>query len=130
MRRWLESLASSLASICVADAAAAILRGHGEIQQVQPRPMQLIDHEADHAVFVLGDHADAVALPQAANEILFAPGKLEPVDSIWSTSAMSRRIIQRMWTRNCSCCCGFISASCLSATTDQQWRLIAIPASF
>ena len=49
----------------------------GEIQQVQSRLVQLIDHEADDAVVVLGHHADAVALPQAANEVLFAPGELE-----------------------------------------------------
>jgi hypothetical protein len=39
--------------------------------------MQLINHEADDAVIMLGHHADAVALPQATQEILFGPGMIE-----------------------------------------------------
>jgi hypothetical protein len=39
--------------------------------------VQLIDHEADDAFAGFGHHADAVALAQTADEIVFVPRKLE-----------------------------------------------------
>jgi hypothetical protein len=39
--------------------------------------VQLVDHEADDALGVLGHHADAIALPQAADEFFLEPGELE-----------------------------------------------------
>ena len=50
---------------------------HSEVEDVQPRFVQLVDHETDNAVFVLGDHADAVTLPETTNEVLFRPRELE-----------------------------------------------------
>jgi hypothetical protein len=44
---------------------------------VEPRLVQLINHKADDPLGVLGDHANAVALPQTANEFLLEPGELE-----------------------------------------------------
>src|SRR5262249_61781222 len=48
-----------------------------EVEDVQLGLVQLVDHEADHLLALLGHHADAVALPQAAEEVLFRPGILE-----------------------------------------------------
>src|SRR5207248_9923962 len=36
-----------------------------------------VDHEADDLLALLGDHADAVPLAEAAKEVLFGPGVLE-----------------------------------------------------
>jgi hypothetical protein len=44
---------------------------------VQAGLVQLVNHEADDAFAVLGHHADAVALPQAADEFFLEPGELE-----------------------------------------------------
>ena len=55
----------------------AVARRHGEVQQVQPVLVEFVDHEPDDAVVGLGDHADAVPLPQALEEILLRPGELE-----------------------------------------------------
>src|SRR5947208_16939361 len=46
---------------------------HREIEDVQLRLVQLVDHEADDFFAMLSDHADAVSLAQAAQEILFRP---------------------------------------------------------
>ena len=40
--------------------------------------MQFVDHEGHDALALFGHHADAVALPEATDEIFFAPRKLEP----------------------------------------------------
>src|SRR6476660_4946568 len=45
-----------------ANASAAVVRAYRKIQDVQPRFMQLVDHEADDLVVALGNHADAVPL--------------------------------------------------------------------
>src|SRR5689334_3193615 len=50
---------------------------HRKIEDVQPVLVQLIDHEANHSLRVLGHHADAVPLAEAANKIVLRPGKLE-----------------------------------------------------
>ena len=50
---------------------------HGEVEDVQLGLVQLVDHEADDALALLGDHADAVALAKAAEEVLLGPGVLE-----------------------------------------------------
>jgi hypothetical protein len=39
--------------------------------------VQFIDHEADDLVVMVGYHADAIASPQATDELVFRPGKLE-----------------------------------------------------
>src|SRR5690606_7668518 len=52
-------------------------RSDGEIENSQRLFVQLVDHEAHNLVVVLGHHANAVSLPQAGKEILFAPGELE-----------------------------------------------------
>ncbi len=44
---------------------------------MQPRFVQFVNHETNDSIVVLSDHADAVALPQAAEKIFFAPGKFE-----------------------------------------------------
>jgi hypothetical protein len=44
---------------------------------VQTVLVQLVDHEADDSLVVFGYHADTVALPQAANKVLFGPAELE-----------------------------------------------------
>ena len=38
---------------------------------------QFVNHEADDAFLPFGDHADAVALPEAAEEIFLGPGEFE-----------------------------------------------------
>ena len=42
-----------------------------------PRLVQLVDHEAHDPVFMFGDHADAIPLPQTADKIVVHPGELE-----------------------------------------------------
>ena len=59
------------------DAIATDFRSHGEVQNLQPRLVQLIDHEADDLMIVFGHHADAVPLTQTAEEILVRPRELE-----------------------------------------------------
>src|SRR5262245_19422378 len=44
---------------------------------MQLRLVQLIDQKAHGSLALLGDHADAVALAQAAQEVFLCPGKLE-----------------------------------------------------
>jgi hypothetical protein len=39
--------------------------------------VQFIDQEPHNALFVLGNHADAVALTQTTNEVFFRPRELE-----------------------------------------------------
>jgi hypothetical protein len=41
--------------------------------------VQLIDHEAQDSLFMLCYHANAIALPQAADEVFLGPGELEAV---------------------------------------------------
>src|SRR5262249_1946297 len=41
------------------------------------RLVQLIDHETDHLFALLGNHADAVALSETAEEVLLVPGEFE-----------------------------------------------------
>src|SRR5438132_10355334 len=50
---------------------------NGEVEDVQLRLVQLVDHEADDLLALLGHHADTVALAQAAQEVLLGPGELE-----------------------------------------------------
>src|SRR5207244_4634393 len=56
---------------------APATRMHREIEDVQLRLVQLVNHEADYFFALLGDHADAVALPQTAEEVLLGPGEFE-----------------------------------------------------
>ena len=49
----------------------------GEVEDVELVLVELVDHEADDFFAVLRDHADAVALTEAAEEVFFRPGELE-----------------------------------------------------
>jgi len=60
-----------------ADAQPAMRTHDGEVQHVQPGPMQFVDHERHNGVGQFGHHADAVALPETAGEVLVGPGELE-----------------------------------------------------
>src|SRR6185437_7920749 len=51
----------------------------GEVQELQLLLVQLIDHETDDLVSLLGDHADAVALSQDLEKILFSPAVREAI---------------------------------------------------
>ena len=77
VRRWLDSLPISFATIWRADPDPPAVRGDGEVEDVQLGLVQLVDHEADDPLAVLGHHADAVPLPQAAEEVFLGPGELE-----------------------------------------------------
>jgi hypothetical protein len=44
---------------------------------MQPRAVQLVNHEAHDSVVMFSDHPDAVALAQAPDEVILAPGELE-----------------------------------------------------
>src|SRR5262249_36231934 len=60
-------------------ALPAVRGRNGEVEHVQLVLVQLVDHEPDDAVVRLGDHADAVPLPEAFQEIVLGPGELEAV---------------------------------------------------
>src|SRR5579883_3176879 len=70
-------LANELGDHLRADAKTAEAGIDGEIEDVQLVLVQLVNHEADHLFTLLGHHADAVALTQAAQEIFFGPGILK-----------------------------------------------------
>jgi hypothetical protein len=44
---------------------------------MQSRLVQFVDHEADDLLFEFRDHADAIPLTEAANEIFLRPRELE-----------------------------------------------------
>ena len=48
-----------------------------EVEDVQPALVEFVDHEPHDLVVVFGDHADAVPLPQATEEVFFGPRVLE-----------------------------------------------------
>ncbi len=48
-----------------------------EIENVQLVLVQFVNHEADDLLAMLRDHADAIALPQAAQEIFLGPGEFK-----------------------------------------------------
>ena len=96
VRRWLESLPISFATICLPMPQPRRSRVDREVEDVQLGLVQFVDHEADDPLVVLGDHADAVPLTQAAEEIFLGPGVSKLSCSACSTSGMSRRIIQRI----------------------------------
>jgi hypothetical protein len=52
---------------------------NGEVQDVKPALVELVDHEADDLLPHFGHHADAIPLAEAAKEVLFAPGMSEGV---------------------------------------------------
>jgi hypothetical protein len=70
-------LVHQLAEQQPADAGPADRRRDREVEQLQPGAVQLVDHEPDDRVPPLGHHADAVPLPQAAEEVVLGPGELE-----------------------------------------------------
>ena len=72
-----RQLADQLGDHLPADARAPAVGVDGEVEDVQLGLVQLVDHEADDLLAVLGDHADAVALAQAAEEVFLGPGELE-----------------------------------------------------
>src|SRR5262249_39679479 len=66
-------LADELEDHLTAHSVPSELGMSGEIQDVDLVPMQLVDHEADDALAVLSDHADAIPLSQDAKELFLAP---------------------------------------------------------
>src|SRR5262245_18771671 len=50
---------------------------HGEIENVQLVRVQLINHEADDFLAVLGHHTVALSLAQATAKIFFGPGEFK-----------------------------------------------------
>ena len=48
-----------------------------EIEDMEARSVELVDHERDDGVPDFGDHPDAVPLPETTGEVLVQPGKLE-----------------------------------------------------
>jgi hypothetical protein len=46
---------------------------------MNPRFVKLIDHEPHDAVVMFGHHADAISLPQTADEIVFQPREFETI---------------------------------------------------
>jgi hypothetical protein len=59
------------------EAASAHGGVNSEIQQMQTRSVQLVDHEPVDAVILLDHHADAISLTEASEEVVLCPGKLE-----------------------------------------------------
>lgn len=60
-----------------ADALTTEFGIDGEILNVEPRFVQLVDHEADDLVVEFGHHPDAVPLTETAEEVLFGPGEIK-----------------------------------------------------
>ncbi len=58
------------------DALATSFRSDCEIQNMQPRLVQLINHEPENSMIVLSDHSDAVTLTEAAEKVFVVPGIL------------------------------------------------------
>jgi hypothetical protein len=48
-----------------------------EVEHMKARLVELVDHEADDRVPILGYHADTVSLAETAEEIIFGPGVFE-----------------------------------------------------
>jgi hypothetical protein len=48
-------------------------RINDEIQKLEPISMQLVNHETNNALALLGDHPNAVALAQNAQEFFLGP---------------------------------------------------------
>ena len=70
----LRQLVDQPADHLTADALMLDVRRSREIEDPQLRFMQLINHEAHDAMIALGDHADAVPLAKATQEIFFVHG--------------------------------------------------------
>ena len=70
-------LADELLRHLTANATMSSTIGHGKVQDMQPRFVKFINHEPQHPFAMLGNHANAIALTEAADEIFFKPGKLE-----------------------------------------------------
>ena len=77
VRRWLLSLPISLSTICEPTPRRRASFATAKFSKMQPRLVQLVDHEAEHPLAPLGDHADAVATAEARDEVLLRPGELE-----------------------------------------------------
>jgi len=72
-----RKLADQLGNHLSTNTRAAIFVMDRKIKYMETSLVQLVDHEADHLVIMLGNHPDAIALPQAAYKILFVPGKFK-----------------------------------------------------
>ena len=59
------------------NAGAAPLVVDGEVHDVQFVFMKFVNHEPDYFFALFGNHADAIALAEAAEEILLGPGEFE-----------------------------------------------------
>ncbi len=67
-------LADQLGDHLRADPATAARRVDGEVEDVQLRFVQFVNHEADDFFALLRHHPDAVPLAQAAEEVFLSPG--------------------------------------------------------
>ncbi len=61
------------------DTLASVVAVDGKVKNVQSVLVQFVDHETDNLVIAFGDHADAIALPETADEIILGPRELETI---------------------------------------------------
>ena len=73
----LRELVDETQNHLLTDSVATDFGGDGKVQNLQPRLVQFVDHEADDLVIVLRDHPNAVPLAEAAEEVFIRPGKLK-----------------------------------------------------
>ena len=97
LRRSWESLPSSFCTMTLPTPLAAIVAVDGKVENVQTVLVQFVNHEAHDFTIAFGNHADAVSLSQAANEVVFGPRELETISlSMPRTSGISRLSIHLM----------------------------------
>jgi hypothetical protein len=73
----MRELAQQLAEHRIAHAHATLVGMNCEIQNVKSVLVQFVDHESNDLVVFFSDHPNAIALPQAPNEIVFIPREFE-----------------------------------------------------
>src|SRR5204863_2096514 len=72
-----RKLADQLLDHLRSDACTSAGWVDSEVENVQLGLVQFVNHEADDLFRLLGYHADAIALAQAAEKILLGPGEFE-----------------------------------------------------
>jgi len=83
----IRQLANQFVYHLTPDPAMAEIRMNREVHDMKSRPMQFVEHETDNLLFVFHDHANAVALSKATNEILLLP-------RIWITLSLDSQNIE------------------------------------
>lgn len=63
----------------IAHALATVVAVNGKVQNVKAIFVQFVDHKTDDFSVAFGDHADAISLPEAADEIILGPWELETI---------------------------------------------------